>query len=84
MNNVALILDICQETQVKNNFTMENKFSTVFTLANEVRFFLVSAKLKFSIAWFGVQFMRRKRSTKILTNTTACFFWPIDERVGNK
>jgi hypothetical protein len=54
MNNATLILDIYQETQVKNNLEMDNKFSTVFTSAHEVRVFLVSTKLKFSIAWFGV------------------------------
>ena len=54
MNNATLILDICQETKVKNNLAMDNKYSTVFTLAHEVRVFLISAKVKFSIAWFGV------------------------------
>jgi len=54
MNNATLILDICQETQVKNNLAMDNTFSTVFTSAHWVGVFLVSAKLKFSIAWFGV------------------------------
>jgi hypothetical protein len=38
----------------ENNLAMDNKFSTIFTSAHEVRVFLVSAKLKFSIACFGV------------------------------
>jgi hypothetical protein len=39
MNNATLILDLCQEAQVKNNLAMDNKFSTVFASAHEVRVF---------------------------------------------
>jgi hypothetical protein len=41
---------------------MDNKFSTVFTSAHAVRVFLVSAKLKFSIACFGVNLLEVKEA----------------------